>query len=209
MKHAILLCAAALTGCVVLSTDAIVPADTPTLDPRLLGAWQEVNGTDHAVITRGDSGAYAIEYSSDGKAGRFEARLGPLGGRTVLDMWPTPGDKVIPDPYPSFMIPGHLMLVIELRGDELRVAALQPDSLGKALESGDVKLPFVRPKDQLILNGSTAQVRAALVPFLARPGVLTDPLLFRRESAPAERAWALSSPVRAVAAPNLLHADRR
>ena len=185
MKRAIMLLAVMLTGCVVLSTDAIVPADMPTLDPRLLGVWQEVNGTDRAVITRGDSGAYAIEYSSDCKAGRFAARLGPLGGRTVLDMWPTPGEKEIPDPYPGFMIPGHLMLVIELKGDELRVAALQPDSLGKALESGAVKLPFVRPKDQLILNGSTAQLRAALAPYLERHGVLGEPALFRREAAPA------------------------
>jgi hypothetical protein len=185
MKRAIMLLAVMLTGCVVLSTDAIVPADRPTLDPRFFGAWQEVNGTDHAVITRGDSGAYAIEYSSDCKAGRFAARLGPLGGRTVLDMWPTPGDKDIPDPYPSFMIPGHLMLVVELKGDELRVAALQPDTLGRALENGDVKLPFVRAKDQLILNGSTAQMRAALAPYLARAGALSEPTLFRREAAPS------------------------
>jgi len=183
MRHPIVLLAVALTGCVVLSTDAIVPAASPTLDPRLLGAWQEVNGTDHAVITRGDSGAYAIEYSSDCKAGRFAARLGALSDRTVLDMWPTPGDKEIPDPYPSFMIPGHLMLVVDLKGDELRVAVLEPDTLGHALQSGALKTPFVRGKDQLILNGTTAQMRATLAPYLARKGVLTDPTLFRRETA--------------------------
>lgn len=188
MKRAIILLAAGLTGCVVLSTDAIVPATSSSVDPRLVGAWQEVNGTDHAVITRGDSGAYTIEYSSDCKAGRFAARLGTLGGRTVLDMWPTPGDKEIADPYASFMIPGHLMLVLDLHGDELRVAALQPDSLGGSLKSGVVKLPFVEAKDLLVLTGSTEELRSALAPYLTRKHALGDATTFQREKTPGLRA---------------------
>lgn len=185
MRRTIPTVALALTGCLVLSTDAVVPSSSATIDPRLIGAWQEVNGTDHAVISRGDSGTYAIEYSSDCKAGRFTARLGTLGHRTVLDMWPTPGDKEIPDPYPGFMIAGHLLLVLDVGSDELRVAALQPDTLGKALQRGIVKLPYVQAKDQLILNGATAELRAALAPYLTRPGALTDPTTFHREKAPA------------------------
>jgi len=78
------------------------------------------------------------------------------------------------------------MLVVELKGDELRVAVLQPVTLGRALESGAVKLPFVRGTDQLILNGTTAQLRAARAPYLARKNVLSEPTLLRREAAPAD-----------------------
>ena len=69
-----------LTGC-VLSIDPIVPETEATFDPRLLGAWEEVSGSDRAVVSRAAQNTYAIEYTSDGKVGRFEARLGRLGER--------------------------------------------------------------------------------------------------------------------------------
>jgi len=70
-------------GC-VLSMDAVITESESMFDARLLGAWEEVGGSDRAVVSTAGDGTYAIEYTTDGSVGRFEARLGRLGDRLVL-----------------------------------------------------------------------------------------------------------------------------
>src|SRR6185295_20095583 len=93
MRRLACLLSMVLCGCVV-SVQPVVSAAASTFDTRLLGTWGEADGKDRVVITRGDSNAYDIEYTdSDGKVGTFEARLGKLGTRTVLDMQPAPRES--------------------------------------------------------------------------------------------------------------------
>ena len=99
--------AVVLSGC-VLSVDPVISESGATFDPRLLGMWEEVSGSDRAVVSRAAENTYAIEYTSDGKVGRFEARLGRLGDRLVLDVWPAPRDKDLPQPYAGLLVAGHL-----------------------------------------------------------------------------------------------------
>jgi hypothetical protein len=173
------LSALALAGCVV-ATDAVVPSATAAFDQRLIGTWNEVNGSDRAVVTRGDSVTYAIDYTSNNKTGRFSARLGLLGKRHVLDIWPTPGSEEIPEPYAGLMISGHVLMAIDVNSDDVRLAPLDADSLAKALRDGIIKLPYERAKDQLVLHASTRELRAALAPYLARASALAEPTTYRR-----------------------------
>ena len=173
----------ALAGCVV-TIDAIVPESDAIFHPGLVGTWQEVSGADRAVISRASDHTYAIEYSSSGELSSFEARLGSLGGRSVLDVWPAPRDGELPEPYAGLMVRGHVLLILDIGSDEVGAAALEPDVLLARLRTEQPRLAHRRDGDQLILHGTTPELRAALGSHLAYPGALTDPTLWRRTRGP-------------------------
>ncbi|MGA2263860.1 MAG: DUF4185 domain-containing protein [Acidobacteriota bacterium] len=183
-----------LNSC-VLSIAPVISESDATFDPRLLGTWEEVSGSDRAVVSRAAGNTYTIEYGDDGKAGRFEARLGRLGEHLVLDVWPTPRDSDLPKPYAGLLLAGHMFFALNVDPDEIHVAALEPDSLLAALGAGQVKLAHGRSGDQLILHGTTEQLRSALGPYLARSGALAKPDVWRRARGAA------SAPLRPVEVP--------
>jgi hypothetical protein len=187
-----------LAGCVV-STDAVVPASEATLDPRILGSWAEIDGSDRALVSRGAANSYAIAYSDGkGRTGRFEGRLGRLGTRTVLDVWPAPVKHAIPEPYGDVLLPGHVLLALEIATDRLTVSTLDPDSMGAALRAGSVRLAYDTSGDRLVLRAPTPELRAALHSFATRPGAWHAPGAWRRLTG-AEAA--IASPVVAVGPP--------
>jgi hypothetical protein len=189
--YATLTLALCSSACVV-SVDEVVPATGATFDAALIGTWLSDDGKE-AVITRGDSGSYDIAYTMrdttgpehlDGKTGHFAARLGTLGAHRVLDVSPKPSRGQIPDAYDGAFIPGHVILVLDLQPDELRFRVLEPDVLLKALRAGTVRMAYVgnedRIKQQVVLKGSTRQLRTELAAYLGRKGALGDTEIFRR-----------------------------
>jgi hypothetical protein len=181
MKCALVALAVTMSGCVV-SIEPIVLASDATLDARLLGTWEK--DSERAVISRaeGDS-VYAIDYTSGGETGRFHARLGRLGNRTVLDVWPEPREKELPDVYASSFVPAHLLLVVDIRHDEFQTAGLDDGMLRTAILKRQVRLTDSGNKDRVILQGTTAQLRAALGPYLSRPKALGNSDTWRRAAA--------------------------
>ncbi|MGA2622606.1 MAG: DUF4185 domain-containing protein [Bacteroidota bacterium] len=168
-----------LSGC-ALSIDPIVSESEATFDPRLLGSWEETSGSNRALVTHTTGNTYAIEYTRDGTVGRFEARLGRLGERLVLDVWPTPREGDLPGPYAGLTIAGHLLLILDIGSDELRVTTPDPDSLLVALRSGQVRLAYELSEKQFILRGTTEELRSALGPYLARSSALPKREEWRR-----------------------------
>jgi hypothetical protein len=171
--------AVVVSGC-VLSVEPVISESAATFEPRLLGMWEEVSGSDRAVVSRAAEKTYAIEYTSDGKVGRFEARLGQLGNRLVLDVWPAPSDNNLPQPYANLLIAGHLLFSLDVSQDEIHLTAFEQESLLAALRAGRVEATHRRTEDQLILRGTTEELRSVLGPFLARPGALTKVGAWRR-----------------------------
>ena len=176
---AILTCAITLGACVV-SIDPIVEETGATFDERLLGAWDEVSGSDRACVSRASVSTYAIEYRSDGEVFSLEGRLGELGGRSVLDIWPTPHDGELPDIYAELMVAGHLLVVVEIEPDEIQMAPLEPDLLLEGLRTEQPRLAYGQSEDQLVLYGTTEELRAALGPYLTLPGALDESSIWRR-----------------------------
>lgn len=171
---------AAVSGCVV-SVDEVVSDADATFDPRLVGTWEAVSSSDRAVISRAYDNTYAVEYTSSGELSSFSARLGSLGGRLVLDVWPTPRDGDLPEPYEGLMIAGHLLFVVDIGSDEIRTAALDADSLFARLRTEQLRLTHRRTDERLVLHGTTNELRAALGSHLAYPGALSEPSVWRRK----------------------------
>lgn len=170
------------SGC-VMSTDAVIAEADATLDDRLLGMWQETDGDDSAVVTRDSGNVYVIVYSSDIGTGTFAGRLGRLGGRQVMDFSPTPGKNEVPEAYENYLLPTHVLLTIDFTSDSLRVATLDCDSLRVALKEGRVKLAYGETRNRVMLHATGEQFRAAIAPYLAKPGSLTSESVWRKKPA--------------------------
>jgi hypothetical protein len=178
--------AIAVIGC-ALSVDPVIPESEAMFDSRLLGRWVEDSSYDRASVSRAEGNTYAIEYMHDGKTSLFEARLGRMAERLVLDVWPAPRDGDLPEPYAGLLVGGHLLLALNIGTDEIRVATLDPDSLLAALRDGRVRLAHRTSEDQLILHGTTEELREALGPYLAHSGASGETDVWRRapDAAPA------------------------
>lgn len=168
-----------LSAC-VLSVEPVVPESAATFDARLLGAWQADDASDRAVVSRAAGNTYAIEYTSNHHVGRFEGRLGQLGARVVLDVWPVPRDGEIARPYDDVLLPVHFLLVLDIGADEVRTRTLDHAALLATLDAGQVGLAHGETRSKLVLHGNTEPLRAALGPYLEHPGALAEPALWRR-----------------------------
>ena len=176
----------ALGGC-VYSVESVITESGATFDPRLLGAWEEVNGSDRAVVTRSARNGYTIEYASRDTV-RYEASLGRLGDRLILDV-SVPPEKGPSDDPP---VASHLAFALDVGEDEIRVALIDGDSLAAAIRAGRVRLdahtrstkcPQMCAPSDLILDSTTEDLRAALGPYLASAGALEPPSVFRHAQA--------------------------
>lgn len=166
-----LACSFILFGC-VLSVNPVLKESDAVFDPQLIGSWEEISGTDRANITRGTANNYEIEYTSEGKTGKFEARLGKLGEHLILDVWAAPRKGELPDPYADILLSGHLQFFLEIGANEVALTTLDPDSLLKALKSKQVQLSYRQTTDEFILTGTTEELRKGLGTYLTIPNAL-------------------------------------
>jgi len=172
---------AAVAGGCVVSVEAIVPEANAEFDARLLGTWQGASdSSDRATISRRSGSRYAIEYSDAKDTGKFEARLGRLGNRMVLDVWPTPGDSDVAEPYRGLLIPGHTLFVVTIAPDSLVTSLIEADSLRAVLRRGQLRLDTLGNVRQLVLTSSTSALRAGLARYILRPGALDKPGVWKR-----------------------------
>ena len=110
-RDAALACAITVVGC-VLAIDEVVPPQESEFDPALIGLWEGTwegdSAAASAVITTADTHTYLIDYTAeDGeRTGSFEARLGRLGDRVALEVWPAEDDgySTVQD---DLAVPGH------------------------------------------------------------------------------------------------------
>jgi len=185
LKATWVLCLNVLTAC-VLSIEPVIPESAGIVDDRLLGTWKEVDGGDQVVISRTTSTAYSLTYTdSKGKVGWFDARLGRLGQHLLLDVRPAESNSARDVPEAGAMIRGHLAVAIDFTGDSARIATLQPDSLRAALAQRTVRLSHRIGDDQLILTGTTDELRRELTRYLDRAGSLDAPGTWLRIAGPA------------------------
>ena len=212
MLGSILAVCIGLPGC-VLSINPVITESNSTFDSRLLGQWELTSGSDRAVVSDGGDNTYVIEYTNLELAGRFEARLGVLEGRQVLDIWPTPSEEDQEQPQAGLQIAGHLLLAIEIDQEEISVTAFEPDSLLASIRSGDLKAPYRQNEGQLILTGSTEELRSALGPYLSASGAQSEPSVWHRAKNAQQRVEPVDVPCFEAAAwreaDQLFHRDPR
>src|SRR5215204_1683791 len=170
MQCGLLGLAIALGGC-VYSVESVITESSATFGGRLLGDWKEVDSSERAVVTRSARNGYVIEYGSDDIVSRYEARLGRLGSRLILDVSVSPEDG---PPMPSGKPPiaWHRAYALDVGEDEIRPSTatrsrrrFEPDASGSTPARSAFCPGMCAPTD-LILDSTTEELRAALGPYL-------------------------------------------
>lgn len=170
-----------LPSACILTTDSVIAESDATFDQRLIGSWEAVGDSDRVVISRGAGNAYLLDYlDGDGEKGKFQARLGRLGSRLVLDVWPASSSIDAPVAEVELFVPQHLAMAVDIASNEVRSALFDSDSLLAAVESGRVRVSHIVSDRRVVLLGTTAELQAALGRYSATPGAFGGVTVWRR-----------------------------
>jgi hypothetical protein len=163
-----------MTGCTVRSLYPLYTEKDVVFEPGLLGTWAEHDNTnDNWVFQKSGENSYRL-ISSEGKT-TLEGRLVKLGGHLFLDVTPKDVDS-------EFSIPAHVFVKIQISGDSMRTALLNPDWVAKAGDSKTLGLSFicVGDKDKVVLTAPTKELQEFLVKHAGDEGVFGELEEYRR-----------------------------
>ncbi len=154
-----------LNGCAVRSLNPLYTEKDVAFDPGLLGTWTERDDADSNVTFQryGKSG-YRLVLSEGGKP--LEGRLVKLSRYLFLDVTTKDGDDV-------FAIPAHLFVKIELSGNTMRTAMLNPDWAEKAADLKTLGLSHIRIGGKVVLTAPTRELQDFAVRYAGDESVFS------------------------------------
>ena len=173
-----------LTACVI-SIEPVIPASDSVYEPALIGTWVDDDGGETATIGDAGDGGYLIDYvDTEGKRGQFAGRLGWLGDRLLLEVTPVLPDAGASDGYEALILPARAQFVVAIEEGELRVQALDLDTVRDILRGDVTSTPHLADAQgsdaEIVLTGTTTELRAWLSRSLHVPGALADSGVWRR-----------------------------
>ena len=178
MIRTVLLAAAAITmlaGCgPIVSVQPLYTDDDVVYETGLTGAW-EVLDDDGVWFIQGDgkSPYRVVTVSADARdVDRYEMRLVRLGDALFADLQQTG------KPDDGLSVRGHVMARLRLEGDRLSVRLVGSEWLDKQI--GEWKFPARKERDDIVLTGSTEQVRALMARLAEEPQAFGDEAVARR-----------------------------
>jgi hypothetical protein len=166
-KHVLtaLALAVLLYGCTVRSLNPLYTEKDVVLDTGLLGTWTEPSDADNNVtIQRYGPSGYRLVFSEGGKP--LEGRLVKLDRYLFLDVTTKDGDDV-------FSIPAHLFVKIDLKGNTMRTALLNPDWAEKAADLKTLGLSHIRIGGKVVLTAPTKELQDFAVRYAGDESVFT------------------------------------
>ena len=193
------------TGCLaVVSLDPMIEAGEAVSVPTLVGDWISYDEYGDSVLARvtptADSTSYILELDEPTTFGpvslgrpTMSLRLAPAGGRLLAEAIPSVDDAMVDSVswrYGALVQLAYVVVVLEFVGEDVRVSALDRDSVRAVLRQrrcpppGGVMYRRGGEPADLILSGNSAELRRTSDCLIATPGVLTEPAVYRRVRTP-------------------------
>ena len=166
------------TGCVP-SLHPLFTEKTLIFDPALLGNWgNEDQGDKWSFIRSGENG-YAVEYTQEGEARKFEAHLVQLGKFRFLDL--LPGDlEAKNELYKVHFIPAHTGSRVWIEGDVLRIALMDDTWLKSVLSAKPGSVAHENLGDLIVLTAPTPKLQEFFSKFAEDEGAFPNRGEWRR-----------------------------
>jgi len=164
-------------GACVTSVNPIYTDDTLLEEPALVGTWAGSSG-DVLKILPGEDGSYAAAMiDQDGRASAWIARITRIGRLRWVDAEPEPIPAAWSDDYRGAFLPLHQIWILHRADSLLLLGSLNADSLEALLardpaSGGSLKLGS--EAGNLVLTGSTAELRELLAFVADRPGFIEE-----------------------------------
>jgi len=165
--------AALLGGCVPSLHPLYTEADLVT-EPAIVGTWEDENKDVWKFFPQPSKKAYTLVYTSgDDMPAAFDAHLTRIGQNLYMDTRPQPAswDPPKSDPFSNDLwgmhfAPMHLLWRVETKNGGLRLAMLDPERFGKALEEKTVSVAHERLEESGSISGDGTIVLTAPTPEL-------------------------------------------
>jgi hypothetical protein len=163
-----------LTACYPLSLQPLFTEGDVTVDAALAGIWQKGGDEEQWVIEAPQGGAYKATHRVGDESESLVIRAGRLGPATLLEMR---GEK---NPDDSQAVPAYSFWRFRREGDQLEVMPLKPEYFEALIKAGKLNIAQVVRGELVVFTGTTAEVRAWLLPRLADREMYQDTERFRR-----------------------------
>lgn len=156
--------AALLAACVPSVNPFYTDKDVIT-DARLAGTWLEDEDKDSPASWKFEAAtnnAYVVTLTEDkGKTGKFEGHLFKLGKNLFLDITPTECEFATNQAsiVGIAVIPGHLLLRVNLEENKLNLAFCSPDWIKKHLEAHPKAIAHRIVDGSIILTAETSALQ--------------------------------------------------
>jgi hypothetical protein len=167
-----------LTACVV-SIEPVIPESDSVFEPALLGTWVQEGSGETAVISDAGDGGYLIDYvDAQGEPGQYAGRLGWLEEHLILEITPVLPDLDASDEYKALILRARVQIAVTVRAGVLEASVLDPDSLRSRLGHAATQIPPLTDASSsdsdIVLTGTTGEIRAWLSRYLELPGSLGE-----------------------------------
>ena len=147
-------------GCLVVSLNPLYDSESMGWDPRLVGAWADVDDNASMLIQAAEWKSYRIHYVHPVETGDVTGYLTSLDDERYLDLMPARGED-----RGSFLVPVHAILRLRLDGDRLELTPLSYDWILPRLRAGGGAGGFAAVLDQkenALIVSPTARLRSWL-----------------------------------------------
>jgi hypothetical protein len=193
------------TGCfAVVSLEPMIKEGEAVSVPKLVGDWisyDEYGDSVQARVTPGaDSTSYRLELGEPTTFGSVSLgrptmsfRVAASGGRLLGEAIPSDDDAMVDSVgwrYGALVQLAYVVVVLEFVGEDVRVSALDHDSVRAVLREQRCPLPGGimhrrggEPAD-VIFWGNPRELRRTNDCLIAMPGVLTAPAVYHRVPTP-------------------------
>ncbi len=174
---------AALIGGCVPSWNALFTEKDLVFDAKLVGIF---NGDDDEAWEFAKDGdkKYKLTYTDkDGKA-TFDAHLLKIQNRQFLDV------QLDEKGYEGLklnalakvtMVPARMFLRVDEMGSSLKLAAVNPDWLGKHLEKNPKAIAHLKKGDLLLFTAETKDLQAFVIKHVEGEALFGDPFTLKRK----------------------------
>lgn len=155
-------------GCLPLAQPAYHESDL-VFDPAVIGLWQQDDGPARWDFSHAGEKDYLLVYTdTEGRSGRFLARIGEFGGIRVLDLFPVKEDIEANEFYRFHLMPIHTAYLMRKTDAGMELAGFDLNWLTEYLTSHPEALEHTSFNGQLLVTASTDEVQAFILEHQAQ-----------------------------------------
>ncbi|HBG78068.1 MAG TPA: hypothetical protein DDW84_04355 [Phycisphaerales bacterium] len=164
-----------LGGCVP-SLHPLFTDEEIIFDANLVGVWSEPNSKNFWEFKQADNKKYDVIYTDEKGIGKFDGRLGKIGGDTFIDFYPQDINLPGSDFYKFHLLGIHTFAKVGLSKDSLKLSVMNPDNVEKLLKTDPNATKHEKVDDRIVLISSTKELQT----FIKKYGKDND--LFKEEN---------------------------
>jgi hypothetical protein len=148
-----------VSGCGVPSLYPLYTDKDPVFDPALIGTWSMKDGP-ILKFTKGPNKSYELICTDKKGSAKFETHLIRLGKNLFLDTFPIDSGLGQNEFYAIHLIPAHMFIKVDLKGNELGIKVLNPEWFKEGIEKKRFQIKYEVLSNRFLLTAPSRELQA-------------------------------------------------